>query len=441
MDQVASFRDRSSITTAVRPLREPPKPRKFPTKPQVLDGLDKVHDMAIHLLEVVLPLEQPHSSEILVTFQGEQDSFYTAARGDWDKAELHALERGWDIVHLVRLRGNNIKTFDIIKGTFHLLGASGSYIPHYFIESEILTPVYDLLLVPGQGGLLLFSTKNEHHIDTAFFYPPGPHLKALVAHFYLLKTQTEPILTRYGSTNWNDLEFLAEITRAEEREGERYLIMDGLSEVTVPMSITEERARNIKVENDEQREAVRTLLKHRRRRWTAFRENLRRWSCRDICPKSAIRRMVEEGRYSPDDSLVDLGALPETPKQVLEHLELVLNLVENYPNYELGLLDDVPPSVQRTFALCKRRHIVLVETHTSDERDKDKAVELALAITEPSVVEAFRPYFLGIWDSLPPANKEKSEVAKWLRQQIESLRQRIARGEVDSGSTPSSAER
>lgn len=56
----------------------------------------------------------------------------------------------------------------------------------------------------------------------------------------------------------------------------------------------------------------------------------------------------------------------------------------------------------------------------STDRD-GKEVMIDVVIEEPTIVQAFRHYFDGLWESIAPSHKDKRQVIGWIEQQLAQL--------------------
>jgi transcriptional regulator with XRE-family HTH domain len=400
--------------------RVPPELTDMPDKPEVIQGNENVLRFAIKLLDEGQTLTDNNTSEILINFQGNQDIFDISPklRREWWRLLKVNLERGSDVIHLMRLSDDRGRIWSWVADMLELLGLQGSYQPYYFPLGEPAKPSHDFILVYGKGALEFISSDQQHLVDTAFFYPMGEHFEVLRGEFARLRNQCHPLLSSYEPRS---IAFDSAVRDKIEQEGDRFLVMDGLSEVTAPAAIHEDRARPILERGGEQAEIALRLIENRRRREVAFKRQIKQKKhlFRDICPKGAIERLVKDGITASDDRLFILGGDSERLEQRVEHLKNVIDLLETSSHYELGLLDDEVTKSPPTFWLVKGGHAVFFETWPPNASgDKE---ELDLEITEPSVVEAFHEYFLQLWEQLPAENRDKHKVISWLRKQIAQI--------------------
>jgi hypothetical protein len=231
--------------------------------------------------------------------------------------------------------------------------------------------------------------------------------------------------------------FSVALTRVEKQEGDRYLVMDGLSESTIPLSIHDERAtvlRELLRQHShpgarEDAQFVDQILANRKERDEGIAQYLRRFRYRDICPKRALLRLVSDGIYSLDDSLLQVAARWLSPEQIetvkmtipqrIAHLEALVERLRTHRHYELILLEDEEAAICRTYYLAKARYAVLLE-YWRPRPDGTKE-QVDIEINEPAIVRAF--YDNPLWAhyaALPAGHKER--VIAFLEEQLEVLR-------------------
>jgi hypothetical protein len=360
-------------------------------------------------------------NEIYVTFQGKNDIFdlFPLMRGEWRRTLERAMRRGWHVIHLIRQTDDLEHAMTVAEDMTQLLrGPRGAYLPLFTPPMTTTSAkLREFVAVPGVGMLELKVAK-EPHIDALIRYGPGEQFDRHYALLRRTREASKPVVMTYPPLS---VEFSRAIHEAEAAEGDRYLVMNGLSELTIPLSIHRERADKILAQRVSQtvREKVRELLAIRTKRQAVFEQQIQRWHYRDICPMQAIRRYLRTGFYSPDDVFGALGAPPLTPEQRVHHLTGLIQRLEMYPNYELGLVDEVlDASIYQTFWLIKVGGEVLLECQS---RNAGAREEIDLAVKEPHIIDAFRERHLRLWAQLVPAHRDKEQVIAWLRAQMAEI--------------------
>lgn len=382
--------------------------------PPVIQGRRSVLQAAIAILKAAAGGTPEQDREILLTFQGDQDYFleYVELVAPWRRAVLAALHKGWDFRHLWQLSKDANRSLRLVQDMLEMLGLKGRYQPFYFARYGVVIPSYELLLVPNIGALLGFSTQQAHSVDAAFFYRDPKAFEVLDGHFAQLFNQTVPLIKAYPV---HDPVLLSDVcVEAEERPGDRLSVKDGLSEFTLPLPI------NGQYPQEATQGIIGIQIANHQRRLAAFRKQVQEYRFRDICPKSAIERLVIHGQYAHDDQcFFTERTVTENERQA--HLRNVVEFLRQYDNYEVALVDDTEGKLITSGSwLVKGDHTILLETWS--QRDEGDCVEIDLEITEPAIVGAFRGHFAEIWEGISPQNRAKEYVIWWLEQQIDQIR-------------------
>jgi hypothetical protein len=382
----------------------------------IIRGAIKTIDAAPYLLI-------PRSREIFITSQAETDLFdlVPALRQEWWRALQDAIARGWTIVHLIRQTNDSERMLALVEDVIQLLDSSpGNYVPCFLPQLAPDIAAREFVIVPGVGMLEMYSSEAQGYVDVAEHYVPGERFGHLLGLVTSWRDQSSSLITSYPALS---VAFTQAIARVDGHEGERGLVMNGLSDLTVPFSLHEARADLLKRQGDlEKAEKAREILAWRKTRATAFEQQVVTWHFRDICPMRAINRYVQSGEYSPDDVFRALGCDALDGEQRKVHLEHVIWRLREFPNYELGLVDirGIDLSIYQKFWLVKTGYSVLLEGRSSNL--SDPTAEQDLEITEPRVVEAFARFFSEhLWDRLPPQHRSKQWVIEWLTRQMAEI--------------------
>lgn len=393
-------------------------PQMAPPAPPV-DVVQIVVRQAIALLDEAPEAPTSQAEEILITFQGENDIFdlVPSLRGAWRLAIERAMRRGWHVTHLIRTTGDSDdyeRAMTVADDMTQLLrGPRGAYLP--LLTPPRITPsakLREYVAAPGVGMLELKASRAQH-IDTLIRHEPGEKFDQRYAKLLRLRARSKPAVIPYPALS---IQFSRRVVEAESGDGDRYLIMAGLSELTVPLDIHAERTQGILDQDlpEETHDKARAALKVRTDRHEGFKREIQRWRYFDICPLQAIRDYLGSGVIASDDLLSALGAPNLTPTQMAFHLTQLIERLRKYPNYELGLVEDeLDPSLYKSFWLVKTGKVVLLECPSSQGAPGAEE-EIDLAVEEPQIVKAFRERFLQYWAQLKPLHRDKDWVINWL---------------------------
>jgi transcriptional regulator with XRE-family HTH domain len=410
-------------------------------------GRDAVFRAACRLVEEAANEDGTAQRTVLVASQGRADALGAAEdlSKRWRRAVNLALARGCDVVHLVQLDQQDERgRLAIVQGMLAFIGFASRYQPYAVPQNAGLVTPHDFLVVPNCGALIFFSTRKEEGADTAFYYAraDADYLGALHDHARALRFRSMPVLRVYdnpapladsGRPSINLLAFDFAYTQAELQEGERFLVKDGFSSLSFPEETYLARVDRLLRDRDpEWRDWLRTLVDNRLLRAAAFREQLKAgWRSRDICSKRGIERLVNDGLYAADDWIEGWSKEKASDAEIALQLETVIGLLRAHPNYELALYDpgadgEASLDISETFWLIRGKpgasRLFLETYRTRGER----RFEIDVEVTDRVVAEAFREFFLRVWDRLPPANREKPQVIAWLEEQLQRVRARAA---------------
>jgi hypothetical protein len=381
---------------------------------------------AIDLVNTAPPESASQSREIIVTFQGETDIFdlVPLLRREWRLALGRAMHRGWRVAHLIRQTEDLARAMTVAEDLMQLLtGPRGAYLPMFMPPSTTTSPSPAEFVVVPEVGVLELRSSTGRYIDVAIHHQPGRRFEMLYANFRRLREASTPMVTLYPSLS---VEFSRIVAESENVDGNRYLLMDGLSELTAPLSVHRERGASFLAQttDHDMRQKMEALLAVRAQREAIFERQIQRWQYRDMCPMQAIRHYIQTGIYSPDDIFAALGCPPLTPAQRVAHLTHLIHRLENCPNYELGLVDEnvYDTGMYQTFWLVKAGHSVFLECQSRTAEGNGE--EIDLAISNARIVDAFQEHYYRLWAQLVPVNRDKRHVIAWLKAQLAEIPQR-----------------
>jgi hypothetical protein len=219
---------------------------------------------------------------------------------------------------------------------------------------------------------------------------------------------------------------------AEERPGDRFMVKGALGTLFSDSDVYISSHRRIPSPKGIEKEWERTLrdevVVHHQRRLENFETQARAYRFRDVCSKNSVRNLVLSGE-PPRDSWLSAAEKHYSPQERVAILRRLIHSLREYPNYELALVENEHHSIFRAWWMVKGDHFVAIEcwppTSRQEHGAEQKYEEMNLGITHPVLVEAFRSYFLSMWDSLEPAAKDKRRIIAWLERQL-----KIAEGRV-----------
>jgi len=360
---------------------------------------------------------------IVLTWQSRETSEMSAELEErWLVSLRSILRRGWQMQYLCRLDDNIHRTVRLVEMMRDLIG-TGNYFPRYFKPYGVISPPYDLIIIPGVAGVLLFSTKTAHAVDDGIITRDAHTLRILQAHAAQLARQTTRLVTAYFHLE-NDLAYGERLREAENHSGGRVLIKDGLSVTTQP-EWWFDTPPTAQIPGAHTAESWQLVAAHRKARIAAFRRYVRsnENAYYDICTISAIERLVRTGAYPDGDPS---NGPHQGKKAVREHLQNTVELLRTYENYHLALIRDyeMKDVDEESFQMSAKWQVsgdntVFIGTRIADQQGR--LVPANLHITEPTVANGFREHFYQMWQRIPPLFRERERVIAWLERQIKEL--------------------
>ncbi len=391
--------------------------------------------VALQMIEMLegLPNAASRTDEdatIVLTWQSRDPiELTTEVQDRWQAAIQAVLRRGWRILYLCRLDANISRTVRLVEMMQGFFGA-GAYSPRYFRTYGTLTPAWDMLIIPGIAAVMIFATRTAYSGDASIVTWDAQHIDTLLAYARQLAQQTTPFVNVYFLSK-SAIAMSQVLIDAETHLGGRFLVKEELSVLTQPEAwfdgVPPPGIPELLSSED-----WRTVAERRKARIAAFKRNIDAYDYYDICTERAIRTLVQRGAYpnTLDDSQSQHAR--QRRERCLEHLRNTVALLRQYERYHLALvsdhqLNDPGPNGLPSGAIWEVTgdNNVFMTTQIPDETGSPAPANLH--ITEPTVAEGFREYFRQMWERIPPINREKETVIRWIERQIMDLERELAR--------------
>jgi len=397
----------------------------------VIEGVQSLLLQAITLVTAAAQHTPLPGAEIIVTFQSEHDplTIYPDLAPTWRAALRQALNAGWNIVHLWRLHGDTDRRFALIVKMLSMLGYRGQYLPYIFPPHIAPVVSTDLLIVPGQGALSMFGSRQARHVDTGFFFPAdSSHFSMLSQYASTMRAQTQPLLEVFSERS---LDFKTASLHVEAEPGDQLLLKEGLALQVMPTSIRAayiERILQVQTDRNEQEQIslrlwCQTLLEYHARRVLMFENYLRdgAYVARHIVAKSALEALFQRGELPVDDWLRNEANSQLTPEEVVLWVRHVIHLLETYPTYHLGLVDSLEDNIIPVYWKVEGRQTIILESWQQPDAASSKRDNVNILLHDPAIAKSFRDHFVAFWEGLPAEQVDKVAVIAWLNAQIAAL--------------------
>lgn len=407
----------------------------------LLHGQGAILERAIHLVEQASRTSPPLGEQIVFTFEAPSEAGTRSSRLDerWRRVLHEALDHGWDVVQISRLDDPGQSHVALVNQMLELVGSAGRYNALALPATAVTLP-YDFLVVPGHGAILSLVTRNNPAVQSAYVFRHPEQYRVLRDHAEVLKSQATPVFSAYCHPLQTDedparysaiMQYDLALSRQSLRAGERILVKNGMSNLSLPDDILQKRARAfVRANGQASASWVRAIVESRRQRAAAFRQQVQTWRFRHMCSRRSVQRMMasrvcvlnswlQEPTIAEEHCEPGVLRLPVTREERARELLAVIDVLKTYPNYELALMDDdVADEVGDVFWEVKSANDEEALFLYSWYPRGDYRAEVYLEITQAQVVRAFRAYFADRWDRLPGVCRQKDDVVAWLQAQV-----------------------
>lgn len=388
---------------------------EFKDIPLIIHGNDNILNTAISIIKAAIEKNRYEKTNILLTFQGENEVFYESEKSDsiFDYEIKNALAEGVDVYHLFRINKDINRSFKIIEKIINFLGYKGKYLPYYFNKYEVIKFPMELLICEGVGALICFSSSSNESFDTAIFYSQEEVVSSLKKYFELHFIETSPLVENYSQED-----YFKSKTETEGRMGHQFSLLSDFNTVSYPYSLwVKFLNRTIDDENiiNVHLARIYSIIK-------SFYEQVEYYKFYSIMDKQLIEQIVKTGKY-PTYNMYRKYDIED----IIEHFENIVLLLKKYKNYQIALISDSTNIlVNKTDWSVKGDYCVLLYVPQKIHSDNSTpSNEFNLLIKETTIASAFKDYFLELWDKIPPVDKDNKLVIEWLENQICVLRKQL----------------
>ncbi len=334
----------------------------------------------------------------------------------WQSVIKHAITRGWQFCHLVRLDKNARRSLTMARAMLDLMG-TGRYTALYSYASESALPVVELVVIPGVAAVQFLATYTWGSVDTALVLRQGEEIALAQAYVQQALSRAKPLLRAFPPEDW--IAFASSRVEAEEQYGGHGLVKDGLSQLSEPPAWSCPDAHWAR-HSRHRGETLSELIDTGKRQIAAFEAHVAHHVYRDICPMRAVTQLVQKGHYLQGS---DIDSYVQPIADRIAHLEHVIVLLRTHDHYELALVDEgqeehIPILTNRYWEVIGGMRVF---TSMHVRGSEGRILHTGLLIAEPTLVSAFQDYFNDLWERIAPRDKDKGFVIWWLERQLESL--------------------
>lgn len=330
----------------------------------------------------------------------------------WRQTMLKVINNGWNVVLLLRLNSNTIRTIKFINCMTSLV-QTGKLMPYFIKNYDSMAIGDELAVVPDIGALACFSDNSQSAINCGMYIKSKPAIRIYQRHFQGIIAKYALPLVNIFSNRTDYSHFLA---NSEDDIGNRFLYRYCFSVLTLP----EHLYWKFLSRNNHSGDSKITSMEIYRKRLRAFLSNIQNYEYKDVYMESSIKELMKNHQfylYSHEG----IESVYMNTNDIIEYLENIIMLLKEYNNYKIAFLPKNYNNTENMESFCcvvKERSAVIFESSNQFTNIQ----EIFTSITEPTLVKSVYDHFIELWEHIPPANREKSEVISWLQYQVSILK-------------------
>lgn len=377
---------------------------------KIILGTDNVLEAILKLLEAASEIQCSRKTMIYISFNNDIDLScrHFNFKACFKNALYGALKNGWSIAFLLRLDNNINRIVNFIKLIQPLL-EMGRLNLYCFTQNNMLSDGKELLIVPGIGALICYSTQPMSDVDCAFYYRNALAIEIILRQISKgIILYSRPAITYFSESNIH--EFSEQITDMNRFQGNTYLYMNGFSTAYLPLKAYEKLLRKNCISPAE----FTKKLKEHKKCLSSFVKNIKYNRYRDIYTIESIEKFISSGQYLYDGICSGLKFRIDFSDRI-EQIKNMITMLKKYKNYEIALVcKNQFDCCSKINAIVKEKHSVKMEIHDGNILNPVHYI----SIEEPTIVKAFEKCCDELWESIPYINKDKREIISWLEKWI-----------------------
>ncbi len=285
----------------------------------------------------------------------------------------------------------------------HLTGQVESFYHHKYEDLALFKTVF---IASGIKAILSLSTFKQNDSDYTLQFTDPAVLGLLEDYFKTYLSQCQPLIKVFSGDEMQQV--FAQMIAAQSKPGNFYTLRNHLTSLTMPTTLFARLLKHSRLD-EKQKEAHIKL----HREWKeVFLQSLNYHKFREICPVTAIDVNLNDPVYIyPGSEFFLLGSLHLEASDLKEHLEHIIDLLENYDNYELILFNTQTPLLHGQFSLTYKEDYYAMVSSNHDE-------SYIIETIEGNTLHAFENYFDNIYQQIPINNRSKAWVINKLKSRL-----------------------
>lgn len=287
----------------------------------------------------------------------------------------------------------------------HLTGQVESF---YHPKYEELALFKTVFIATGNTAILSLSTSTLAQTDSDYTlqFRDRSVLSLLEDYFRTYLAQCQPFIQVFSGNALRQV--LARVIAAHNKPGHFYTLQNHLSSLTMPTSLLARVLEDIQLSEKEKESRIQLHQEWKE----AFFQSLKYNRFRQICPVEAMNLNLNDSNYAfPGSAFFLVGPVSLPASHLKEHLEHLIDILEQHNNYELFLFSSQTPMIDHRFSMYyKEDNYAMVSSHNDDF--------YVIETSEGNTLDAFDNYFKNIFEQIPINNRSKSWVVNKIKSRI-----------------------
>lgn len=326
---------------------------------------------------------------------------------------LKLIKNGWKIVCLFKITNNFRRTIDFINFSKPLV-TTGKFYIYYYNKYDTFTTGKEIVVIPDIGALSCYATNHDSQADFGFYISANAGIKLFKNYYNELICKTAKPLIRYYNGN-EDFEFNSSLILNEEKIGKCFLYKENFSLLTFPIEMYEKLLNNLNLPDNQKLQSIKLF----KRRLDAFLLNLEYYEHFHIYSLNAIHNLIRHKQILIN-TLYEVHTVKLEIQDIIILLQNIIYLLTTYDNFKIAFTNEnIIDNKYKSNFNCWVKEKLFVNIETIETLKSTSKIKLLLQ--EPMLVDAFQLHFKEVLDSIPPINKDKEELVKWLQHQISIL--------------------
>lgn len=325
----------------------------------------------------------------------------------WRDIILEALLNGWTVKFLFKLNHNLNEAVNYINLAKPLI-ATGRFLPYYYKSYDSFSLGREATIIQGLGALSCLSANQNSEIDCAFYIKNPVGVEILSNNFDAILSTSAKSLIKYYTLS-ESLLYNNSLNESEEKAGSRFSFKDSISPLIIPPMLLKKLLKKISLSDNE---ILKELDQHRRS-IRFFLHNLQYYKHFDVITLSSFQKIIQYKQLS-FNRINEITTFDLDSQDILMLMDNIIYLIKTYSNYEVAFINEITYKNELSgfsSITIKEKYQVHIEYS-----------QFQVSIEEPIIVSALEEHFKEIWKHISPIDKNKKELIKWLKHQLDMIK-------------------